>query len=112
MVTKGSAKKEVEKFLQEISNYGIHISDAWLFGSTVNGKTHEYSDIDLALWADEFIGVAFKDVEQLVKIKINYPNIELHTYQTGATENENPFIEIIKKNRRENSVAGITLSYR
>jgi predicted nucleotidyltransferase len=97
MVTKEAAIKTVEAFAKDIKNSGISLRKVILFGSFAKDKQHEHSDIDVALVADEFIGVGFIDIELFVKFLINYIRIQPKTYPTDYFEEGDPFIEEIKK---------------
>ena len=44
----------VRRYLAALPDYGIHASRAVLFGSFVEGKADEWSDIDLIVIAPEF----------------------------------------------------------
>ena len=74
---------------------GYKPSRAILFGSFAKGLQHEYSDIDLAVWEPSFIGSISLDMVKLAPIKIKYPRIEFHTFQSNETVETNPFIEEI-----------------
>ena len=67
-----------------------------MFGSYARNEQHEWSDIDLALSADEFEGVRFFDnrLIQDIKTKKIYSDIETHTYSIADFEsNEDGFLE-------------------
>ena len=70
------------------------IQKAILFGSYVNGKVNENSDIDLAIWADEF-NANNDNLENIKEIVAKYYPISPKLY--CSTENDDPFIEIIYK---------------
>jgi len=44
----------VRRYLAALPDYGIHAGRAILFGSYANGKSDEWSDIDLIVIAPEF----------------------------------------------------------
>lgn len=46
----------VKNYLASLPDFGIHACRAVLFGSYVNDKADEYSDIDLVVIAPEFDG--------------------------------------------------------
>ena len=75
---------------------------AYVFGSTVNGNAHEYSDIDLAVWDEKFTGALHLDYEMLKHFLLKHKQIELHTYQANDTEDTKPFIHEIKKTGVQN----------
>lgn len=74
----------------------MHIRHAILFGSFARNEQNELSDIDLALFADEFQNIRFLDnrLIQDIKIKKPYIDIETHTYNTADFESgDNGFID-------------------
>lgn len=86
----------VKQFLTEIRAKGLHVQHAILFGSYARNEQHEFSDIDLALAADEFQSSRFLDnrLIQDIKIKKPYFDIETHTYNTADFESgNNGFLE-------------------
>ena len=97
MLTRKTALDTVNSFLLDIKHLGYAPTEAWVFGSVINGNTHAYSDIDLALWDSSFSGILHLDGEKLKSLLVKYDEIELHTYPTSITENENPFIAVIKR---------------
>ncbi|RLD51202.1 MAG: hypothetical protein DRI94_06660 [Bacteroidetes bacterium] len=97
MVTKTAVIKEVKSFAKELRSSGITLRKVILFGSYAKNTQHEFSDIDLALAADEFTGVGFIDIKLFVKILKNFINIQPRTYSTEDFYTGDPFIEEIKK---------------
>lgn len=97
MVTKEAAIKSVESFAKDVKKLGLDLKKVILFGSFAKNLQHEYSDIDVALVADEFISVGFKDINLFVDVLINYIRIQPKTYSTEDFEEGDPFIEEIKK---------------
>ncbi len=97
MLTRKIAVETVNHFIDDLKAIGYNPNQAWLFGSVISGNTNEYSDIDLALWDKKFTGVLHIDGEKIKKLLLKYKLIELHTFATGTTETEDPFIEVIKK---------------
>ncbi len=83
-------------FLEKLKqNTNINIQKAMLFGSYVNGTNHEYSDVDLAIWSVDFVGVGFLDNKIIVPTiyqNANFTNIECHTF---SPQSPNPFEEEI-----------------
>ncbi len=71
-----------------------------MFGSFAKNQQNEWSDIDLALIADEFIGFGYEDRKYFAKINIRKPfsMIQTRTYSPEYFEKGDPFIEEIKKN--------------
>ncbi|MCD4788721.1 MAG: nucleotidyltransferase domain-containing protein [Bacteroidales bacterium] len=99
MLNRKGAIEKVDSFIKEIKSSGLNIKKAILFGSFAKGNQREYSDIDVALAADEFIGVGFIDRDYFagINIKDEYMLIETKTYPADYFEKGDPFIDEIKK---------------
>lgn len=90
--------KSINNYLAELQKNGIKITGAYLFGSYSKDNADKWSDIDLAILTDKFIGDSFDFTLLLMKIaeKIDF-NIEPHPYITNEFNKDNPFAaEIIK----------------
>jgi predicted nucleotidyltransferase len=76
----------------------LHLQQVWLFGSYARNEQQEYSDIDVALVADEFESIGFIDVSHFADILIKYPLLEPHTYNTNDFITfQNPFAAHIQQ---------------
>ena len=104
MVTQQVAINMTNEFLKGLKDIGINLKKAYLFGSYARNKQHEHSDIDVALIADEFVGVGPVDIKTFLKILRNYILIHPKTYSTAEFEDGNPFLEEIKKTGIEISI--------
>jgi len=98
MLTRNAAIKTVRNYAKEINKAGVDLRKVILFGSFAKGTQHEWSDIDVALVADNFSGVGFLDRQCFsgIGIKKPYIRIEPITYQTDYFHESDPFIEEIK----------------
>ena len=95
-LTQQSAIALAKRFIAEVQAKGLHVRHAILFGSYARNEQHEWSDIDLALSADEFEGIRFFDnrLIQDIKTKKGYCDIETHTYSTADFNGgEDDFLE-------------------
>jgi predicted nucleotidyltransferase len=99
MLTRNAAIKIAENYVREIETCGVRLRAVILFGSFAKGTQHEWSDIDVALVADEFTGLGFIDKKRFpyIGIKQPYLRIESKTYPTEYFRAGDPFIEEIKK---------------
>ena len=99
MLTQDAVIETVRNYAHEIETNGIHLRMVILYGSFAKGTQHEWSDIDVALVADEFSGFYFDDADLFgyVPIKKPYVRIEAKTYPTEYFRQSDPFIEEIKK---------------
>ena len=59
--------KQMEDFASQINLCGIDLKRVILYGSYANNTQTKYSDIDMALVADEFSGVPSEDVKLFLK---------------------------------------------
>ena len=98
MLTQNAVIETVENYAKEITQAGISLRKVILFGSFAKGTQHEWSDIDVALVADDFTGVGFLDTPRFSRINIRkpYTRIESITYPTDYFQESHPFIEEIK----------------
>ena len=111
MLTQDVVIETVRNYAHEIEERGVNLRIVLLYGSFAKGTQHEWSDIDVALVADEFTGLYCDDGEKFgyVPIKKPYIRIEAKTYPTDYFLNSDPFIEEIKKdgivilNKQKNS---------
>lgn len=99
MVEQQTAINTVKSFAEEVKKQGVQLRAVYLFGSYARGEQREWSDIDVALVADEFIGVGFEDIKRFVDVTIQKPYllIEPHTFNTGDFEKGNPFVDEIRR---------------
>ncbi len=97
MVTIKNAIEIIKKLVADLQAQGYNPLRVVLFGSVAKGTAHKYSDIDVAIWDDRFIGCAPFDYEPILPLLRNYRGVELHTYQGNEDVNSNPFIAEIEK---------------
>ena len=102
MLTRNTAIEILKDFIKECADKNIFFKKVILFGSTVTGNTHEYSDIDVALVSDRFTGNILTDIHLISPIMVadkKFYIIEPKTFSTKEDEEGiDPFFEdIIKK---------------
>jgi predicted nucleotidyltransferase len=97
MFTIRIAKQTIASLVNGLRMNGYNPLRVVLFGSVAKGKAHRYSDMDVAIWDEKFTGCRPIDHEALVKILHNYPRLELHTFHSSETSEDNPFIKEIEK---------------
>lgn len=97
MATIKCAKETISNLVDDLRKQGYNLSRAVLFGSVATGSSHAYSDIDVALWDDRFIGCAPFDYEPILPVLRKYPRLELHTFTASEDARQNPFIGEIEK---------------
>jgi len=98
MLTRNAAIKTVKNYAKEINKTGVNLHKVILFGSFAKGTQHEWSDIDVALVADDFTGVGILDTPRFSRINLQTPYIRIEpiTYPTDYFIESDPFIEEIK----------------
>jgi predicted nucleotidyltransferase len=92
--------RQIEKFADEIKKSGIGLRRVILFGSYAVNKQKKYSDVDIALVADNFKGIDFFDIGLFAAILSKYSNLLLQprTYNTSQFSAEkDPLVEEILK---------------
>ncbi len=98
MVTRESAIRTANLFINECLSKGLVFHKVFLFGSAAKDKTHEWSDIDLLMISDLFNENIFENLKLYSKINIKYPIIETHPYPTKNFYEGDDFInEIISE---------------
>jgi uncharacterized protein len=77
---------------------GIPLKKSILFGSYAKNLQTEFSDFDICLISNSFVGVGFLDWKPFLKILIKdeYALIQAKTFASQDFEASNPFIEEIK----------------
>lgn len=73
--------KKIKSFIDLLEKNDIKIQRAYLFGSYAKGNADKWSDIDLAIVSDKFIGNRFIDIISLRD----------YIYETGLDISPMPF---------------------
>jgi len=99
MLTQNAVIKTVKSYAKEVRKQGVNLRKVILFGSFAKGTQHEWSDIDVALVADDFTGVGILDTPRFSRIHLQtqFMYIEPITYPTDYFMESDPFIEEIIK---------------
>ncbi len=97
MLDTATAIETSKFFLEDLKNLGYSPTKAILFGSMAKGSMHEYSDIDLAIWDEKFLGSITIDSQPIRKLLVRYKIVEMHSFNTKTDKNINPFVGIIEK---------------
>ena len=93
----GTIIKSIKDFAKQVNANGIQLKKVILFGSYANDKQTKYSDIDVALVADEFSGVASEDVKLFLSALRNHYMVQAQTFNTKYFTKGDPFIDEIKR---------------
>lgn len=101
MHTEQSAIEAVRLFARYASEQ-FRIREVYLFGSYAQGNPREYSDIDVAIVSDDFLGDRFEDVKSLIRFMLKSSvDIEIHPFKTEDFTPDNPFVaEILRTGKR------------
>ena len=99
MLTQSVALERVKAFADAIRQRHVSLRQVVLFGSYARNEQRQWSDIDVALVADEFIGFGFQDVGLIGDVSSQAPfvDIEAHTFSPEQFTDWNPFVQEIKR---------------
>jgi predicted nucleotidyltransferase len=91
-------KKTIRSYLSTLQQNNIPIKEAVLFGSYATGKNHEWSDIDIALVSDLFVGNRMDDKDKIrdITLSVSY-DIEVLPFAPFDFNSKNPFVKEILK---------------
>ncbi len=88
----------VKKYIDYLKASGYDIQKAYIFGSYINGKFHEDSDIDLALIFNKMKNNYLMQIELMKLVKKFDSRIEPHPFLAEDFEEFNPFMSEIINN--------------
>ena len=97
MATQQFALKEVEAFVADLHELGIHPQQVILFGSFARNEQREWSDIDVAIVAEEFSGFRPEDSGRISSALVRHVDIEPHSFRPEDFTDWNPFVAEIKR---------------
>lgn len=97
MATQQFALKEVEAFVTDLHELGIHPQQVILFGSFARNEQREWSDIDVAIVAEEFSGFRPEDSASMSSALWKHVEIEPHPFRPEDFTDWNPFVQEIKR---------------
>ncbi len=95
-----SVTDSIKRYLKELVSFGIHPSQAVLFGSFAAGRANEFSDIDLVVIAPEFDGQrSVQAVKALWRATVTDSRIEPIPCgeKEWQTNQSRPILEIARK---------------
>ncbi len=97
MADNTTAINTAKQFIEACRKDGLPVLSAWLFGSYAKGEQHKDSDIDIALVSDSFTINFIDNNHKTALINYNFPDIEVHHFNTQVFKENDPFINEIKK---------------
>jgi uncharacterized protein len=88
----------IQKYLKALRENHIPVKEAILYGSYATGKYHKWSDIDIALVSDIFVGDRILDKDKIRAITLSISStIEVMPFSPGDFNEHNPFAKEILK---------------
>ena len=88
----------IDNYLQALRRNNIPIKEAILFGSYARGNYQEWSDIDIALVSDIFVGNRIDDKDKIRKVTLSISSeIEVIPFSPNDFNLKNPFVKEILK---------------
>jgi predicted nucleotidyltransferase len=94
----GEVKKIIDKYLQTLRGNNIPIKTAILFGSYATGNYQKWSDIDIALVSDIFVGNRMDDKDKIRRITLSVSSaLEVIPFAPVDFNLQNPFVKEILK---------------
>lgn len=89
-------KNTIDSYLQALNRNDIPIKEAVLFGSYATGNAHEWSDIDIALVSDIFVGDRIADKDMIGRITLSVSSeIEVIPFASQDFNVQNPLAKEI-----------------
>ncbi|MEJ7661452.1 MAG: nucleotidyltransferase domain-containing protein [Hymenobacter sp.] len=97
MATQQFALAEAHAFVADLHALGIHPQQVILFGSFARDEQHEWSDIDLAIVAEEFGNFRPENSRRMSPALTKHVIIEAHSFRPEDFTDWNPFVaEILR----------------
>lgn len=89
-------KDTIDSYLEALNRENIPIKEAILFGSYARGSYQEWSDIDIALVSEIFVGNRIVDKDKIRKITLSVSSeIEVLPFSPDDFDLQNPLAKEI-----------------
>ena len=89
-------KTTLDRYLLALKQSNIPIQKAILFGSYARGNSHEWSDIDVALVSDIFVGNRMDDKDKIRAVTLSVSSeLEVIPFAPQDFTPQNPFVKEI-----------------
>ncbi|PIV84113.1 MAG: nucleotidyltransferase [Nitrospirae bacterium CG_4_10_14_3_um_filter_53_41] len=90
--------QSIKRYIEELKKRNIEVVAVYLYGSHAKGKATAWSDIDVAILTEKFIGDSFDFKFLLMKIAREIdPDIEPHPYLVDEFTKDNPLaVEVMR----------------
>ena len=95
MLDKKTAREIAVKYAEEVKKV-LNPKAVILFGSCVNGATHEYSDIDIAIVVSDFDGNWLETASQLFNLTWDI-SIDIEPHLMDEAHDPSGFLAHVKK---------------
>ncbi len=94
--------KTINSYLIALKKNNIPIKEAILFGSYATGQYQEWSDIDIALVSELFLGDRMDDKDKIRSITLSVSSeLEIIPFAPNDFNTHNPFVkEILKTGKK------------
>ena len=94
ILSQAEALEIARNYVKAVRAFGVNIRKAFLFGSYAKNRQHEWSDIDLALIGDDFVGSPVIDNDLFLNLHLQkkFIDIETHTFPTACLTNGDAFM--------------------
>ncbi|VEN73620.1 Nucleotidyltransferase [Candidatus Desulfarcum epimagneticum] len=91
-------KKKIDLYIKTLNENNVPIKEAILFGSYARGDYHQWSDIDIALVSDIFVGDRMDDKDKIRRVTLSVGSeIEVLPFSPRDFNLKNPLVrEIIQ----------------
>lgn len=97
MATQHFALSEVQRFVSDLRGLGVQPQQVILFGSFARNEQHKWSDIDVAIVANEFSGFGPQDAALMTRALVRHADIEPHSFRPEDFTDWNPFVAEIMR---------------
>jgi predicted nucleotidyltransferase len=89
-------RNTIDRYLEALKRHNIPIKEAILFGSYAKGNQREWSDIDIALVSEVFVGDRIDDKDKIRKITLSVSSeIEVIPFSPKDFNLQNPLAKEI-----------------
>ena len=93
------ARRNALNYVNKLQKADLNLFAVYIFGSLIKGNFTEWSDIDIAIVSEDFIGDPVDDRVKLMKLRWDIDlRIEPHPFLPEDWNEDDPFVLEIKKN--------------
>lgn len=96
MLTKKNLNKVLADIPVVLASIGVEVDRVILFGSYAKCEAGPDSDVDVAVWSPQFSGYGLRDLDLYRPLLRKYPMLDIKTFVSGTTADDDPFLEVIE----------------